>query len=331
MAQDSHTFTFADALARSEDVYEVEFNSWGTRSPFLPPLTADPNLQFPAPGARSLPSSVAVAAIGPRSTVDRCWVTWDRQKTLDVPPIVDSSPNPGTVISSPRILSVGAPLLFPQATRNGTLGPRQSLYDAMQYGLSYVFPYGLPVNNVVNPEASSFAPLIGTFGTTTVLPATYLTMFGVVEPFAVEPPFLHLILYPKLPTFSPPTKRAALQRAGVWQFGAGNAGYVARIPIFGRKHVCVQFVSHLQSGVPGQIATYTVGLVRNVNESLWTTPGTAGTTPVFEVRGGEVINAPANIPVQIVLNNPCADYVTLHITNGVVGPAAGAWTVVAED
>jgi hypothetical protein len=323
MTYQSHGFTFEDSIARANEVYEVEFLDWGVRS-FPPSLVPDPNLQFPPPSIRSLVSSVAAVAIGPRSTVDRCWMTWDQQKPLKVAPA--DTPNPELVISAPRIITSVAPLLFTQATRKGQLGPLQSWQEAMQLGLCYVFPFG-PRPNMAGQVASGNAAQAGTFGTTTILPATYTTMFGEDTPFVVtEKPFLQLVLYPKLPRFSPPTKRASMLRSGFLTLAVDAEGYFARVPIFGRKHVSVQLISHNYAGVPSQIVDFRIGLVRNVNENP-----IGAESPVFEVKAAEALAVPKDTPVNFSISNPCADYLTIHVKNGNVGPAGGAWTMVAED
>ena len=343
MTYQSHSFSVEDALARSQDVYEVEFTNWGVRATPIG-TAADVNLQYPPPGVRAVPASLAAISLGPRSTVDRCWTTWDRQKILTVP--ASDIQDPSAVISPSRIVTVGAPLLFSQATRVGSLGqnppggPGQSAYEAMQQGLLYVFPWGAPIDgppaapSSLNIWATSNRPLTGVLGATTTLPSSYISMFGTNIPFELtnetEKPFLQLLLYLKQPGLSPPTSRGPFLRTGEWGFAGGAGGYVRRVPIFGRKHVRVQFISHNVSGIPSQIVDYRVGLVRNVNENS-VTGGTGQPTPVFEVNAGTALAVPKDTPVEFKIDNPCADYLSLHVQNGAIGPAGGAWTVVAED
>jgi hypothetical protein len=324
MAYLSHSFTIDDALARNQDVCEVEIDDWGFRTvpAGMPP--ASPNLQFPPPGSRALPSTLAAIAIGPRSTIDRCWVSWDRQKVLVTPP--SDEPDPQAKISSARIVTVGAPLLFSQATTIGTLSQQptgnsniglygQSVMEAMQRGLMYVFPWGSAVDPIFNKWAESTQQLPGDLGESTVLPENYRTMFASVVPFTCERPRLHLLLYLKLPGFAPPTKRAPIMR-NIEKFLAGGADtYLARIPVFGRKNISLQVVS-------GVLSDYTVGLVRNVSEGV-----------TFEVKAAEDLAVPANETRQFTLNNQGADYVTLHAKSLSVNPAPRSFltTIVAED
>ena len=326
----SHSFPFEDSLARNNDVYEVEFSNWGFRDVAPAPNVPDVNLQYPPPGARPIPSSCAVVAIGPRSTANRCWISWDRAKTLQVP--AADNPNPQAVISLPRIITLDAPLLYPTTTRDKpSLGPAQSWWDAMQLGIAYVFPFG-PKPGAQNALVDGVGNVAkgGEFGqTTTCFPniTPFVNMFGVSGPFTpLEEPFLHLLLYPKLPSFAPPLKRAIMLRERTWQLGAGAGGYFIFNPIYGRRFIRISAISHNFTGSPSQIVDYRVGLIRNVNENP-----VGANTPIFEVKAAEALGVAAETPVNFVIDNPCADYVTVHITNGNVGPASGAVTLAAED
>lgn len=333
MTYQSHGYTIEDALARNNTVYEVEFSGWGTRSTVPPPapgsVMPDENLQWPPPGSRPIPSSIAAIAIGPRSTVDRCWVTWDRQKSLNIP-FADNL-NPDAVVSLPRIVTCDAPVMFPQATTKGpSLDPTaQSWWDAMQAGTAYVFPWG------PKPGLNNLAQGLGSvrheapFGTTTgfFTGQTFVDYTGQTKTFSPEEPFLHLLLYTKVPTFAASPRRAAMLREALWQAADTNPIIAGVYPIFGRKHVGISLISHNFAGVAAQEADYTIGLIRNVNESA-----SNGLSPLFEVKATEALSVPANTGVNLQLSNPCADYVVIHVKNkSLLAPAGGALTVVAED
>lgn len=329
MAQFAHSFSMEDALARNNEVYELEFDRWGERNAAPGVNPSEVNLQWPPPGSRPIPSSMAAVAIGPRSTVDRCWISWDRQKILNIPPADVLLPD--AVVNVPRIITRDAPLLFPQTTaREPTLNPAmQSWWDAMQFGIAYVFPWGPRpgFNDLVQGLGSSGHG--GAYGTTTGSFAgqTYVNMFGVSEVFLAEMPFLHLMLYAKLPSFSPPTKRASMLRERTVQLGAGTGNVLAaRYPIFGRKHVGISLMSNAAFGSPAQTADYRIGLIRNVNENP-----IGSDSPVFEVKAFEALAVPGNTPLNIQLDNPCADYLSIYVTNGALGPIGVALTTVAED
>ncbi|MGH7176518.1 MAG: hypothetical protein ACREJC_03970 [Tepidisphaeraceae bacterium] len=334
MAYESHSFPFEDSLARQNNVYEVEFADWGVRT--LTPPAVDPNLQWPPPGSRPIASSCAAIAIGPRSTMDRCWVSWDRSKKLNVPPADVLLPS--EVISLPRIVTCNAPLLFPQSTTKEPTMSTQSWWDAMQFGTAYVFPFGPKPDNNTLGDGSGTVAKGGGFGQTTIVNKganspfqqnTFLSMFNTaISNSFLESPFLHLMLYAKLPAFSPPTLRAPMARE-LLTFTDENAG-VPKIaggyPIFGRRHVGVSLLSHNFSGTAGGTLNYYVGLIRNINENP-----IGSFTPVFEVKVAEALAVPINTPVNFSIPNPCADYITIWASNTVGGVAEYALTVVAED
>lgn len=329
MPYQPHSFTIADAIARNNDLYEVEFTRWGTRLQAPGVQNPEENLQYPPPNQRPIPSSISVAAIGPRSTVDRCWMSWDRQKRLDIPPGDVVQPDP--VVSLPRIITCDAPLLFPQAARAvPSLDPAtQSWWEAMQLGLAYVFPWGPKPGVNSQGQGDGTKHHGGAFGTTTgfYVGQTLVTLAGDEIPFApTEEPFLHLLLYTKPPLFAPSGRRAAMLRTKVWSMtDAADTDIIAIYPIFGRKRVGLSLISHSFSGVPGKTCDYTIGIIRNVNEDPFFEPA-----PLFEVKAAELLGVPANTGVNIQLNNQCADYLVVHV-NTLNPPAGGALTMVAED
>jgi len=326
MSEISHGYSIDDALARNNEVFEVEFERWGTRLHAPSAVWPEPNLQWPPPGSRPIPSSVAAVAIGPRSTIDRCWISWDRQKILTIP--VEDNLDPNAVVNVPRIVTIDAPLLFPQATMKGPTLSRetQSWWDAMQFGTAYVFPWGpRPGQNSLG-QGQGNQGHGGAYGTTTgfYVSQTYVSYKGETLPFTpLEEPFLHLLLYTKLPAFAPASKRAAMLRETTWSVGEDD--FVALYPIFGRKHVNVSLISHNFNGIPANIVDCTLGLIRNVNENP-----VGSFSPLFEVKAAEALAIPADTGVNLPLSNPCADYLVVHIHTEDT-PAGGAVTIVAED
>jgi hypothetical protein len=317
----SHEFSIEDAIASSQQTYDVDFEGWGWRDPALSP---DENMRFPPPGKAAIPTTLSAISIGPKSTVDRCWVSWDRQKNLTIPNDL------AVDLTSPvRRLSREAPLLYPQATNRGTLkyiAPGDPLNEgtiaAMQRGLLYVFSYADGVDAPFHD---------GQEGNTTALPAQFNDQFGVVRTWpngvgvsGFEPPFLHLVLNLRPGMFSPPVKRFPLNRTKVFSalIAGGAKQLIAMIPIFGRKNVRVQMTS---VGTP-RICDFYVGLVRNVNESQ-----IGGFSEVREIAAGSALAVPANpIPTGFAIDNPCADYLLLYATT-TVGNTSVAYTVTAED
>lgn len=295
-----------DALATSQDVYEVQFTDWGVRT--VPPgqTAINPNFQWPPPGIKAVPASLAAIAIGPRSTVDRCWVTWDRQKlTAVIPPGPESA---GSMTESrPRPLSVGNPISFATATKLGILGtvdpPPAKNNDpvtAMHFGLLYAFPKdtGDASQSIVDPNS------------TTILPAKYADEAGVIQglgltlnPLIVfETPYLELLLYLQEPKISLPTARFPHFVSASGQVTTLNTfELVAQLPIFGRKHIGLGLrnVTHATD--------YRVGFLRCIRENL---PPT--TSPPFEVPAGSALAVPAGQAANFSFNNPCADYLNVY-------------------
>lgn len=326
MPYQSFEFSIDDALATSQAVYEVQFTQWGLRSTPPAPKAVNPGFQFPPPGARAIPASLAGIAIGPRSTVDRCWVTWDRQK------IVSSAASMGgklNIESRPRPLTVEAPLMFPQGTRQGILPSTADApilnndpATAMSMGLLYVFPKNAgDADNISGPSQ---------FGTeTTILPDVYVDALGVNQilggtnpslPFFL-PPYLELYLYLQ-PTLSPPPMARAPLMINYQHTLAASAtpSCIAQLPIFGRKHVRVQ-VRNLT-----QVCSYRVGVLRAICEN-----NLAQQSPVFEATAGTAAAVPAGTSTSFNLDRPCADYLTIYADAGLVGPSQVKVTVAAYD
>src|SRR5690606_1035346 len=69
------SLTIEDAVARGHDVFSVLLDRWGTANTdrFPPVLGGRPHPSFPY--------SVQGIALGPRSTVDRAWVSWNTQQS----------------------------------------------------------------------------------------------------------------------------------------------------------------------------------------------------------------------------------------------------------
>jgi hypothetical protein len=326
MAYDDYGFPITDALARSQEVFEVDVIAWGNT------IASSGSVRWPPIGQRGIPSSLAAIAIGPRSTIDHAWVTWSREKEINV----SSESGPQPLISSARYLSSEAPLLYTQRAAPGTATnvpfpqPASEVIanerDAMRRGALYVYPVGPsgPFGNVIGNAAT---------GGSTLLPTQYVDQFNTVRQFSTvggfEPPFLQLTLYLKPPAFGPYPKRAALVRNT--RFGSGFAPaaqhLIALLPIYGRKHVRIQALSSANFGpAPTGVFSLYAGLLRNVNPSDLIMLGGA---PVFEAPGGAILANPVGTVATLEITNPNADYLALYISAAV--NVNGVYTVVASD
>jgi hypothetical protein len=329
MPYDSRELSIDDALSTSQSVYEVQFPSWGIRTSPAGLTSINPNFQFPPPGARAVPTSLAGIALGPRSTVDRCWVTWDRQK------IVAANATQGgkvQVESLPRPLTVDAPLMFPQGTRVGilpsTAAPPTTNNDpqmAMHLGLLYVFPKDQgSADQIIGPS-------LGAQTATTILPDTYVDSTGTTQILGTAnpsnplflAPYLELYLYLQPPLFPPPTARAPLLVNYQYPCEPSPTPVcIAQIPIFGRRHVRVQ-VRNLT-----RVCSYQVGLLRAVREN---SPLPLVTAPLFEAPAGSAAGVAAGTTATFDLDHPCADYLNLYADAGNVGGSQIPLIVAAYD
>lgn len=321
MGFNSHSFSIEDAISTSQDTYDVDFDAWG----YLQVAGGgDPNnVRYPAPGKAAIPTTLAAVSIGPRSTVDRCWISWDRQKNLTLPNDV----NAYDFTSQLRPLTIDAPLLYSQATNKGTLVPvTEGTSAAMQRGLLYAFAYDSGVDAPFHSGSSGL--------NTTILPEKYVDQFGVERFFNAqtgyfEAPFLHLVLGLRSPRFAVPTKRLAYRRTQkISVLLANPKTQMMMVPIFGRKHVSVQMMSYTDGVLLGRTCDFWVGLIRNVNESNVVAPN--NTSPVFEAPAGSALATPPSTPISFNLSNPCADYLVVYST-AAVGNASVFVTVCAED
>ena len=306
-------FSIDDAIARSDDVYEVIFDEWGFRS-FGDPLGDYKNLQWPptsvdtphplGPTSLSLPSALAGIAIGPQSTVDRCWVGWNIAKNQTVP-----SP---TFLLTDRLhrCSVDSPILFTQMANPGTKNtpgtPGNPITTQATLGSLYVYPMASDDGSGFS-ISSSFPKL----QETTVLPQTYRPAsggpaidFGSNVEGGFIYPRLHLYLYLKAPIVYAPQKRFPLQVQGSVGLStpvpAGSEQIIAQIPTFGRKSIHVMMMSSSQ-------ADFRVGVIRAIGQI----------TGLQEQPVDEVLAVPATTATQLateLIINAEADYTNLYAT-----------------
>lgn len=336
MPFDPRSFEFPDALATSQDAYAVEFPDWGVRTVAAAAKAINPNFQWPPPGSPAAESSLAVMAIGPRSTVDRCWVTWNRQKIVTAIP----SDTPVAVDSRPRQLSAGSPIVFATGGRPGYLPSvadppilNNDPQTAMHNGWIYAFPKERGDAAIVN---SSLTPP-GFQGTadTTILPSTYVDETGAITPLASSGfigtltilPFLELLLYPQAPRFAPPAQRFPYFFDATRDVIVGSGfNVVAQVPIFGRRHTRVSLRTSTFGGFAGT-TNYRVGVLRNINEGA-----AALSRPIFEAPVGSAAGVAANQAVDFDLGHLCADYLNVYAqTVGGGVPGRVQVTVAAYD
>lgn len=295
-------FTIDEASQRGVDVYELLVDNWGCPNA----LTTSGSRQWPPPGAGSISVSLAGIAIGPRSTVDRCFISYDLQKHN-----VQADTHASDRV---RRLSVDSPLIFAQAADQSLIPAPVSPYvQQAKAGPLAIFAY-------VQDEAPGTSQMYSSdLAASTILPVNYrdvnnvLRAFSTVTPPAgnqpIATPLLHLLLYLKAPPTFVPLKRAPLiisTASPVLQDGIENI--VAQVPIYGRKSIRLM----LRAAVSGGSATidWRVGALRALS------PNPTG-LGAYE----EPVDSATAVPFQTpVVFEPCighglgADYLNVYAT-----------------
>jgi len=283
-------FSVDEAQQRGVDVYEVLVDNWSRND------IGEKNLQWPPAGAQGISLSLAGIAIGPRSTVDRCWVSYNLQKHQLATDAVTTD--------RMRRLSVDSPLIFTQAALRGDT-PDLSVetpYQAQaERGPLFVTAYVGEFNNPANYAGYQYPGGGGLYAPvdSTVMPASYIDVNGEERSFIVESspvkqpgalfPLLHLLLYLKSPPAFVPTKRFPLILRG--DFGALSSQFtsdllIAQIPIYGRKRIKVML---LGAAGGGNTYNFRIGAIRAL----------ADYSPIYEEPVDSVTNVPGGTPVVL--------------------------------
>jgi len=337
-------FTVEDAIARGHDVFEVIFTNWGVSPNNPPTVLADfANLQYPPPGQPGLPATLAGIAIGPQSTVDRAWVTYNLGKRADVS-------QPVNAYNLIREVSVESPLVFTQASnpgqRNNPLDPDDPVKTLTQKGALYVFPF-VDRPNVPLPGGSAVQLIFpGTLqlsrNDSTVLPEQYRDANGVLRDFKNAPsatltspvfisPTLHLRCYLKNPYHYPPTRRAPLQYRGLMDIRENAPDptppelRIVSLPTYGRRKVSIEL--HVGTGAPDPDvgpATFRVGGVFSMGQL----------EGIQEVTLGLRTGIPSGTPILFEVCSPGMDYLNLYVAcpvGGLIAFARVHYAVTAHD
>lgn len=306
-------FTIDEAVQRGVDVYEVLVSNWGDE--------VGGDIQWPPAGSPPMPVSVAGIAIGPRSTVDRCYVSYDLQKR-DVN---------ATTHATDRIrrLSVDAPLIYTQSANIQKPVPNPVIPYVQQptSGPLQIFAFSNDSNPTI-PTTTYGSDL----SNSTILPQNYRDVNGVLRTFGQTQsppdnsamfPFLHLLLFLKGPPAFVPQKRSPLIVTGS-SVPSGlvlnQEVIVAQVPVFGRRHIKLM----LRAAESGGTATidWRVGAIRGISQN----PTGLG---CYE----EPVDSATGVAFQTpVIMEPCigqglfADYLNIYAT---LRTNTGAGTVTA--
>jgi len=292
--------SIAEAKSLGYDVYEVLFANWGIQDG-----VSFADMQFPIPGQPGIPVSLAGIAIGPRSTVDRVWVSYEPLKRRN--PLVLNQPN-----SLLRMCSVESPLMFAQAAgkpgvKNDPGVENDPALTLSDKGQLYIFPMAnKPAGDI------TFAFQDGFLQETTCPPLTYIDVNGVEQslrnglttPFKFMAPFLHLYLYLKIPPIPIiDTKRAPLLATGQILLPINeqdNEHVIAQIPTYGRKAIKI--------GLRGSAeCDFRIAALRAISQD----------GAMFEQPVDKALAVPALTPTVLSPCNECchyADYTIIYAT-----------------
>lgn len=331
-------FTIEDAAARGHDVWELLVDEWGdlghpstdgssksfppvVPGTVLPPAQAMTSQQGPAgtPGgpsvvsgqSRALPAPAAIA-IGPRSTVDRCWVLWDIQKVL---------PN-NTPWDYYRRLSVGAPLMFTQPANRWGVSVNPNTLVSTAGGAVTIYPE-MPSQIDANDSAgNSYARQYYDWLQGTTFGAFYRKADGTISTFGSGvvttggaqtwiPPILHLYFYLKAPTAAPPAKRFPLSLNFGTFLDDETETLIGQAPVFGRRTITVEFnAAGFGSGATATTYDFRLGLIQQVVDVL-----APGTDAQQEVTVFSAASVPAGRSVRTVIEPAYGDYLMIYATS----------------
>lgn len=231
----SNQISLADAIALRLEVWEVLITNWGDTGAFSPD---DHVVTFPILDDTHFPQSLQTVygvAIGPRSTVDRCWLAYDRQKNVT------------SLYPYFRPITVGVPLMFSQPAKIGQVVALPTTYPVTDVPSLVIYngqiPYSITAENeargrIQYHEGIDYTHWDGQSGDPYTLgahdgptPATRLWV----------PPVLHLYFYLKPPIAAPPMKRIPLYSdfAHTFDTDPGGPQVMGLYPTFGRKSISV--------------------------------------------------------------------------------------------
>lgn len=285
-------FTIDEALQRGYDVWELFFKDWG--------LSSD-NLQWPPVNTASLNPSLAGVSIGPKSTVDRVWLSYNLQKlSPDIP--IDS----GIILTNRlREVSVDSPLIFTQPSNEGKASTVTDPVISMnKFGSLYVYAHDNDQGVFPSTHPPVYAPIVNS-----TVYNNYKDVNGVLQSVGGAStfvgPFLHLICYLKSPNIIPPPRRAPLTTGALTQVNGGGEHVIAQIATFGRRtiHICL---------IADQITSFRIGALRVSSDGSLYSGYTTQEEPL-----DSALAVAANTPVVLT---PCvqsevkADYINIYAT-----------------
>jgi hypothetical protein len=308
--QNNPPYSISEAESRGDDVYEVLVTGWG-----YPDGVNMSALQWPPAGEISVPVSLAGIAIGPRSTVDRCWVSYNLNKTGQ------QTGDGVTATDRLRYLSRDAPLIYtqqasPGTTKNTPGSQNDPINTMVKKGCLYVYP-GVSLESTFDPNYYDGPPFeqLSTIVPSFVDGGTYTDVNGVVRIIGIDaeawaPPTLHLLCFLK-PIIYTPQKRSPLLYSDLIPVIGGSEQCIAQIPTFGRRSMHIMMMAKGGAGT----ATFRVGALRGMKFSNSTD---AQEAPVDSISTPVAVDTPT-ILSYCAGQDVYADYINLYATRSANG------------
>lgn len=302
MAWLNSQFTIEDALARDFDTWELLVTDWGQ---LLTPADTY-SWSFPKVGQRGLPTVQGIA-IGPRSTVDRCFVSYSLEKVIQGGINYDYS----------RRLVLGAPLMFSQVGAReivqGNVVPTTAPTPAVGMASLVIYPQS-GTDTGGNDDTTMYGATYDRPGPGTPVAGTgVFGAGGIAAGVEWQSPTLHLIFYLKPQAVNAPPKREPYVLGGACTLVPGDWGtYVlaAQVPTFGRKTIKI-IAKRL--GAAGDGTSIRVGAIQSMIVS-----GVGGLVETILADTAVVVGN--QTAYRIDLTNVQADYINLYF-NGSSGGA----------
>lgn len=299
--------------ANGQDVVDVLMYNWGVNvKDSYPPVLFDDGVTVKDINNPDFPFTPQAIMIGPRSTIDRAFVAWNYQ--------AGSGIQTRTMV---RVLSLDAPLLFPQTSGEGGIKATDAdpiIAGAQGRGLLYVTPHVFPV-----PIAESANPGGGIQEgyMTTLLPDQILRTNGSAQDFydqsgssRVMLPILHLQFYLKASGLAQPIKRFPFHNAMQLDILDPNTEELLMgWPVYGRKTIAFQVSSAAAD------TTIRIAALRNVQRNY----------RIQETTEGEKTLATANVSERFRFCDIAADYLLLYASTPSIAPRTVKATIAAYD
>lgn len=292
-------FTVDAAIASGHDVFEVVLENWGEAF----------EDRYPTEDQTSFPATVAGVALGPLSTVDRVWLTWNAGRAF-------ANNTPISPWYMTRCLTAEHPIMFSQQAGEG-LSAINNTATYINEQRMYFTPFFIgaePSGGTPGDVSRMYGTIVPNEGFTT---DGYIDADGNIRAIPAPRtdstdsnaffPMLQLQFFLKRGLAAPSGKRApATWKKRIAPTGAfGQRVACAYVPTYGRKYVSIAASADLAA------ANFVVGAVHGMNG--W--PSSNADWAPRETIEGDLTATNANETVRFKLCDPLADYIILYVVN----------------